>query len=29
MLIAQALMGGMAIVTADRAFEPYPVRTIW
>lgn len=29
MLIAQALMGGMAIVTADRAFEPYPVRVIW
>jgi PIN domain nuclease of toxin-antitoxin system len=29
MLIAQALMGGMAIVTSDRAFEPYPVRVIW
>jgi len=29
MLIAQALIGGMAIVTSDRAFEPYPVRTIW
>jgi len=29
MLIAQALMGGLAIVTADRAFEPYPVRVIW
>jgi len=29
MLIAQALMGGMAIVTSDRAFEPYPVRLIW
>jgi PIN domain nuclease of toxin-antitoxin system len=29
MLIAQALMGGLAIVTADRAFEPYPVRLIW
>ena len=29
MLIAQALMGGMAIVTADRSFEPYPVRIIW
>lgn len=29
MLIAQALMGGLAIVTSDRAFEPYPVRVIW
>ena len=29
MLIAQALMGGLAIVTADRAFERYPVRVIW
>ena len=29
MLIAQALMGGLAIVTCDRAFEPYPVRLIW
>lgn len=29
MLIAQALMGGMAIVTSDQAFEPYPVRVIW
>ncbi len=29
MLIAQALMGGFAIVTSDRAFEPYPVRVIW
>jgi PIN domain nuclease of toxin-antitoxin system len=29
MLIAQALMGGLAIVTPDRAFEPYPVRLIW
>ena len=29
MLIAQALMGGLAIVTPDRAFEPYPVRMIW
>lgn len=29
MLIAQALMGGLVIVTADRAFEPYPVRVIW
>jgi PIN domain nuclease of toxin-antitoxin system len=29
MLIAQALMGGMAIVTSDRAFESWPVRTVW
>ena len=29
MLIAQALMGGLSIVTCDRAFEPYPVRVIW
>ena len=29
MLIAQALMGGLAIITADRAFAPYPVRVIW
>ena len=29
MLIAQALMGGFAIVTPDRAFDPYPVRVIW
>jgi len=29
MLIAQALMGGLAIATSDRAFEPYPVRVIW
>lgn len=29
MLIAQALMGGLTIVTSDRAFEPYPVRVIW
>lgn len=29
MLIAQALMGGLAIVTSDRAFDPYPVRVIW
>jgi PIN domain nuclease of toxin-antitoxin system len=29
MLIAQALIGGLAIVTPDRAFEPYPVRVIW
>lgn len=29
MLIAQALMGGLVIVTPDRAFDPYPVRVIW
>ena len=29
MLIAQALMGGLLIVTPDRAFEPYPVRVVW
>ena len=29
MLIAQALMGGLAIITANRAFDPYPVRIIW
>jgi PIN domain nuclease of toxin-antitoxin system len=29
MLIAQALMGGLLIVTSDRVFEPYPVRVIW
>jgi hypothetical protein len=29
MLIAQALMGGLVIVTPDRAFEAYPVRMMW
>lgn len=29
MLIGQALMGGLVIVTSDRAFEPYPVRVVW
>ena len=29
MLIAQALMGGLEIVTPDLAFEPYPVRVVW
>lgn len=29
MLIAQALVGGLVIVTPDRAFAPYPVRVIW
>jgi len=29
MLIAQALMRALVILTPDRAFEPYPVRVIW
>jgi PIN domain nuclease of toxin-antitoxin system len=29
MLIAQALMGGLTIITSDASFEPYPVRVIW
>jgi antitoxin (DNA-binding transcriptional repressor) of toxin-antitoxin stability system len=29
MLMAQAIMIGLAIVTSDRAFGPYPVRVIW
>ena len=29
MLIAQALMGGMAVVTGDRVFAAYPVRVVW
>ena len=29
MLIAQALMGGLVIVTSDGAFDPYPVRVLW
>lgn len=29
MPIAQALMGGLEIVTSDLAFEPYPVRVVW
>lgn len=29
MLIAQAPMGGLAIVAPDRSFEPYPVRVTW
>jgi PIN domain nuclease of toxin-antitoxin system len=29
MLIAQALMGGLAIITSDHTFAPYPVRVIW
>lgn len=29
MLIAQALVNGMRIVTSDRAFDAYPVRILW
>ena len=29
MLIAQALIGGLAVVTSDPAFEDYPVRVVW
>ena len=29
MLIAQALMGGLVIVTCDKVFNEYPVRVIW
>jgi PIN domain nuclease of toxin-antitoxin system len=29
MLIAQAHMGGLVIVTSDRAFKYYPVQVIW
>ncbi|WP_031500738.1 type II toxin-antitoxin system VapC family toxin [Bryobacter aggregatus] len=29
MLIAQALVQGMVIVTSDRAFAQYPVRVLW
>ncbi|MCY4189426.1 MAG: type II toxin-antitoxin system VapC family toxin [Bryobacterales bacterium] len=28
-LIAQAILGGMAIVTLDRRIRMYPVRTVW
>ncbi|MDE0107052.1 MAG: type II toxin-antitoxin system VapC family toxin [Bryobacterales bacterium] len=28
-LIAQAILGGMAIVTPDRVIRRYPVRTVW
>jgi PIN domain nuclease of toxin-antitoxin system len=28
MLIAQALMSGLVIVTSDSAFDPYPVRVL-
>ena len=29
LIIAQALVQGMVVVTPDRAFEPYPVRLLW
>jgi len=29
LLIAQARMNGLAIVTSDSAFDPYPVWVIW
>ena len=29
MIIAQALVQGMVVVTPDRAFAPYPVRLLW
>ena len=29
LLIAQALVEQIPIVTADREFQPYPVRRIW
>ncbi len=29
MIIAQALVQGMVVVTPDKAFEPYPVRLLW
>ena len=29
MLIAQALMNGMVLLTPDKEFEPYPVRVLW
>jgi len=29
LLIAQALIEGMVILTADRAFEKYPIEVIW
>ena len=29
MLIAQARVGGMTVVTADRRFEPYDVAVLW
>ncbi len=29
MIIAQALLNGMAIVTSDEAFGAYPVRVLW
>jgi PIN domain nuclease of toxin-antitoxin system len=29
LLIAQAMVEDMAVLTADRAFEQYPVRVVW
>ena len=29
MLIAQALVNGMTLVTSDTAFNAYPVRVLW
>ena len=29
MIIAQALVQGLVVVTPDRAFAPYPVRLLW
>jgi PIN domain nuclease of toxin-antitoxin system len=29
MLIAQALVNGLRIVTSDEAFDAYPVRVLW
>ena len=29
MIIAQALVQGIVVVTPDRALEPYPVRLLW
>jgi PIN domain nuclease of toxin-antitoxin system len=29
MLIAQALVDGLTVVTHDRRFEPYPVQVLW
>ncbi|MCY4534203.1 MAG: type II toxin-antitoxin system VapC family toxin, partial [Bryobacterales bacterium] len=28
-LISQAILGGMAIVTPDRLIRMYPIRTVW
>jgi PIN domain nuclease of toxin-antitoxin system len=29
MLVAQAIVGGLVLVTPDDAIRPYPVRTLW